>query len=317
MSARAWPLALLVALLVPSPAPGQDRTAPDSGTNALRQQMESLEAHLDRAVARVSVPHAGILMGRVDATRGYRLPGYGILFVLAPRALPGDNTLFVFKGRGAPPHVLPVPAAAPGPQGWEVGEGDPTWEPERVEEIERQVLVLQHVAEAERRAAEEDMERIVHQVRVRLATPAPPEHPASPAPASAPARVQPLPGDAAAPASPGSPSPEELELPETPPWRYWFGTEDSGEPRSPDRVVEEVKGAVIGALEAQAGRVAGLGAEEFVTVAVDFVPGALFASHPRPERTLVVRARQRDLEALAKGALTPTALEKRVEVFEY
>jgi hypothetical protein len=311
MSVRAWPLALLAALLVSSPAPGQDRTVPDSGTNALRQQIESLEAHLDRAVARVSVPHAGILMGRVDATRGYRLPGYGVLFVLAPRALPGDSTLFVFKGRGAPPHALPGPAAGPGPQGWEVGEGDPTWEPERVEEIERQVLVLQHVAEAERRAAEEDMERIVHQVRIRLATPPPPEHPASPAPAPSGGE------DVTAPVPPGSTSPEELELPETPPWRFWFETEDSGEPRSPDKVVEEVKGAVIGTLEAQAGRVAGLGAEEWVTVAVDFVPGALFASHPRPERTLVVRARQRDLERLAKGALAPAELEKRVEVFEY
>jgi hypothetical protein len=106
------------------------------------------------------------------------------------------------------------------------------------------------------------------------------------------------------------------ERPE-PPWKFWFEGETSGEERSPDRVVEDVKSAVIEALDARAGAVVGLRADEFVTVAVDFVPGGFFASHRRPARTLIVRARQRDLEARAAGRLAPEELRSRVEVIEY
>jgi hypothetical protein len=63
--------------------------------------------------------------------------------------------------------------------------------------------------------------------------------------------------------------------------------------------------------------VAGLDADEWVTVAVDFVPGDIFSSHRRPTRTLIVRARQGDLVARAEGALAPEELRERVEVIEY
>jgi hypothetical protein len=73
----------------------------------------------------------------------------------------------------------------------------------------------------------------------------------------------------------------------------------------------------MGALDARAGAAVGLRGDEFVTVAVDFVPGDLFASHRRPTRTLIVRARQRDLEARARGTIAPEELRARVEVIEY
>jgi hypothetical protein len=79
----------------------------------------------------------------------------------------------------------------------------------------------------------------------------------------------------------------------------------------------DVRAALIGALESRSEQIPGLGAEEFVTVAVDFVPGSFFASHARPVKTLVVRARVRDLEAHARGALASTELRRRVEVVEY
>jgi len=265
-----------------------------------RQRIESLEAHLDRAVARVSVPHPGILIGRAETTRGYRLPGYGILFVLTPRALPGDPTVFVLR-RGGPGGTLQVPVPPPDDNDWTASIDDPAWQPEHVEEIERQVLVLQHVAEAERRAAEEDMDRIVRNVRVRL----------SPPPAGT---TAPVASDAAE--SPDEAG-DELELPAAPPWKFWFEAGPPAEERSPEQVVADVKKAVIEALESQAPRVAALRADEFVIVAVDFVPGGLFASHPRPDRTLVVRVRQKDLEACARGAMKPGDLGKRAEVFEY
>ena len=55
------------------------------------------------------MPHAGILLGRSRSSRGYRLPGYGIVFVLTPRALPGDENVFVVRRphghSGGPVHV--------------------------------------------------------------------------------------------------------------------------------------------------------------------------------------------------------------------
>ena len=52
-------------------------------------------------------------------------------------------------------------------------------------------------------------------------------------------------------------------------------------------------------------------------MAVDFVPGGLFAAQARPQKTLVVTARVRDVDARARGAITLEELRRRVEVTEY
>jgi hypothetical protein len=82
-------------------------------------------------------------------------------------------------------------------------------------------------------------------------------------------------------------------------------------------VVEDVRGAVITVLESRGSGIVGLEADEFVTVAVDFVPGGFFASHRRATRTLIVRARQKDLSDHARGRIDSNELRARVEVFEY
>jgi hypothetical protein len=309
MSSRAS-LVLVGALLsAPTAALGQgggkDRSAQNAWVSSGRDELVSFERRLEDAVGRVSVPHAGILLGRTHASRGYRLPGYGVVFVLTPRSLPGEDPVFVMRrhsGRGE----TGVHAEPPGPH-----HGDEAhWVPERVEEFERKVLVLQHQAEARRRAAEEDMDRIVKDIRVRLeledeqgsATRQEQEQNVS-------VRVDsPVPPDQAPPVV------EELR---EPPWKFWLRLETDEERRSPDRIVEDVRSAVVGALDARAGAAAGLRGEEFVTVAVDFVPGDLFASHRQPSRTLIVRARQRDLEAHARGEMAREELHDRVEVIEY
>jgi hypothetical protein len=74
---------------------------------------------------------------------------------------------------------------------------------------------------------------------------------------------------------------------------------------------------VIDALATQGGRLVGLGGDERVTVAVDFVPGGLFAAQARPQRTLVVTARVKDIDGRARGAITAEELRRRVEVAEY
>jgi hypothetical protein len=118
--------------------------------------------------------------------------------------------------------------------------------------------------------------------------------------------------DETAPLPAGGPT-----APPPPPWRFWFETERPKEERTPERVVEDVREAVIEVLESRGAGVVGLEADEFVTVAVDFVPGDFFAAHPRPTRTLIVRARQKDLAARGRGAMAPEELRAKVEVIEY
>ena len=201
-------------------------------------------------------------------------------------------------------------------------------EAEDIEVFERQVLVFQEEAEGARRAAEEDMDRIVHNVRERLAPPpqgAPSSQPAevganSPPAAPPPPALPPVPPLAVAPAASPAlepPMPAEAPMPVPPPWKFWFNAGRPEDTREPERVVADVRGALIGALESQSGQVRGLGPEEFLTVAVDFIPGGLFASRARPAKTLVIRARVRDLQARRQGTLAPAELQRRVEVFEY
>ena len=180
MSPNRTRLALVTTLLALAlPAGAQEKARPE----AAREGIEAVEAQLARAVDRVSLPHAARLLGRAESARGYRLPGYGLVLVLTPRMLPGgEGQVFVLRG-GAPKHRVHVESRRPS-----TGEAEWTVDDEQIQTFERQVLVLQHETEAARRAAEEDMERLVEDVRVRVALPpAPP-----PAPRSAGAPVSPL-----------------------------------------------------------------------------------------------------------------------------
>jgi len=282
-----------------------------------REALEALEAQLDRAVARVSLPRAAHLLGAGSA-RGYRLPGYGIVFVLTPRALPGSED-----------HLLGIV----GPQRMKVrrprAAGSEEIAPE-IDALERQVIVLQQETELTRRAAEEEMDRIVQNVRVRLAPQGetmqvevrtgPQEAPPAPVAVESVPVPPPPPAPVAAPEAPQAalpPAAPEAPLPPPAPWRYWFETRVPHDERPADTVVADVRDALVDALVGQAGRLPGLGPDEFVTVAVDFEAGGLIASHARPERTLVLRARVRDLDARARGAIPPEELRRRLELSEY
>jgi hypothetical protein len=293
-------LALMAALaaVVPPAAAGEKETRrPAAG----REELEAVEAVVARAVDRVSLPHAARLLGRVESARGYRLPGYGVVLVLTPRTLPGDEGhIYVLRGDGPRHRRLRVVTPRP-----TTGEATPAEaDAEDVETLERQVLVLQHETEAARRAAEEEMERIVQDVRVRVASPSEVHVEVAPAPV--------------APEPPSAPAAAAAPLPPTPPpWKFWFETGTPEEKRSPETVIADVRGAVVDALAAEGVGLAGLAGDERVTVTVDFVPGGIFAAQARPERTLVVSVRAKDVEARARGALTPEELRKRVEVTEY
>jgi hypothetical protein len=269
----------------------QERTKPE-----VREGLEALEARLDRAVDRVSLPHAARLLGRGESARAYRLPGYGIVLVLTPRALPGESGHVYFLERSSRPksrkHRLETPL--PGTPATVVVDVE---DDEDVETFERQVLVLQHETETARRAAEEEMERIVQDVRIRIAPPAPPP---------------PL-----TPAAPPAPAPPAAPEAPPPPWKFWFEAGNPSEQRAPEAVIADVRASLVETLTAPAEALIGMAGDERVTVAVDFVPGGLFAPNARPGRTLVLSVRARDVAARARGSISIEELRRRVEVSEY
>ncbi len=280
-------------------AAGASQESAKPAKPAVRHAIEALEAHLDRAVDRVSLPHAARLLGRAESARGYRLPGYGVVLVLTPRALPGEAGRVYFLQGGGPNarRKLRVEAKPAGEPATVVVDAT---EDEGVLTFERQVLVLQRETEAARLAAEEELERIVRDVRVRIA------------PVADAAAAQAPPGAPAPPTPPTLPAP-----PAPPPWKFWFEAGTPSETRAPEAVVADVRTSLVEALMAPGGDVAGLVGHERLTVAVDFVPGGLFAANARPRRTLVVSVRARDLSARARGSITQDELRGRVEVNEY
>jgi len=57
----------------------------------LRGDTETMEALLDKVVRRVSQPSAAPFFGATEAARAYRLQGFGVVFVVPPRALPRSD----------------------------------------------------------------------------------------------------------------------------------------------------------------------------------------------------------------------------------
>jgi hypothetical protein len=79
MNTRPW--SVVSSLLLAAPLAAQT-PAP-----AVREDLEVLGTALERAVAKVSRPTRAVMASR-GVPRGYRLPGYGAMIVLAPRTLP-------------------------------------------------------------------------------------------------------------------------------------------------------------------------------------------------------------------------------------
>jgi hypothetical protein len=313
----------------PAPKPAAEQPAPEQAKDPVRDGLETLEARLDRAVDRVSLPHAARLLGRAEVARGYRLPGYGLVLVLTPRALPGGEGQVYFFG----PHKtrrMRVDKQQKGGSQTVVVNIDDT---DGVETFERQVLVLQQETEAARLAAEQEMDRIAQNVRVKIAPPPPDAAATTPIAAGAPlppdalppspdAPPTPLAPQAApmpqAPGAPGPPPPPVAWPAAPPPWKFWFEVGEPAETRTPETVIADVRASLVDTLlAADAAALGPLGADERVTVAVDFVAGGLFVANARPSRTLLVSVRGRDVAARARGAISAEELRRRVEVSEY
>jgi hypothetical protein len=298
----------LVAVLALLPVPAFAEDAVPS-----REDLERFEWALDRAVRKVSRPSAAPILGGAEACRGYHLNGFGALFVLAPRSLPLHHR----AGPESPtPPAVPDAAALPPPPraGAEKleatrakagGAGQKEGSREDLQALEAQVAALQQAAETAREEAEVALEETSRELHRRLLTstlggPPPLLVLAPPVPTS--------PGEAV-----GS---GQIPPPSVPPWRFWFEREEQEEPRSPERVLLEVRSAVTDVLESH-GPALRLRPEEFVAVVADFLPRSAFATRTRPARTLVVRVRKGELEDRAAGKLASDELRRRIEYSEY
>lgn len=167
-----------------------------------------------------------------------------------------------------------------------------------VRELERQVLAMQEEAERARREAEQRLEQLTHEVRLRM-PPAPPEAPGAPTPPAPPS-----PG--AAPVAPRSPAP----------WAFWFEVEEVSERRTPEATIAAVRQALTRALEHQGPLLTGLPPQEGIVVAVDLVAGEWSGRAPS-RRTLVARVAKKDLDARAAGKLDAADFAKKVQLLEY
>jgi hypothetical protein len=285
--------------------------------------METMEATLDRVVRQVSPASASPFFGATEASRAYHLPGYGTLFVIPPRALPRTGKLMIVRKEGPDGSVVEWTSDSAPDEAMERATSELRNEQQRIEKelevqtrsrsrrsrekelraIEEQVEALQREAQRTRQDAERAFERAVREVQLRLGPPdgvapvAPPVPPAPPAPATQPAPPAPL--------------------PPPPPWRYWFDSENAEDERAPERVVADVKSAVAETLEAQGSRLRFLRPDEFIAVAVAFVPQWGFDGGARPETTLIIRVRKKDLDERGAGKIGPEELRKRFEIVEY
>jgi hypothetical protein len=337
MRQQALTLIAAAALLQPRALLAQSaRPAPD--------ELRLMAGALDAAVLKVSRPAAVAVIGG-PGTRGYLLPGYGVVFVLPPRALAGRRRLAApAQGR----------TGVRGVATWHV-EISPSSAEDRaldrdLQSLELEVESYSREAEETRRHAERVFEQMARQIRVRLApaapsaaapapeassavaasapaspapaaTPeAPPEPPAVPSPPAAPAAEPPaVPSPPAAPAALAPAPPPAPEPPAPPPWRLWLETREPDlKPLAPEQAIAQVRDAVVSVLASRGNELRSLRSGESVAVVVDFAAGGLLPETGAPPlRTLLVRALKKDLDARQEGRLTPEQFRARLDVREY
>jgi hypothetical protein len=176
-------------------------------------------------------------------------------------------------------------------------------EQEMARRMEAQVRELQARMEAVRRDVERARMEAERQVEMRLgAPPVPPDAPA-------------------VPEAPEAPEPDAVSMPfppmaAPPPWQMWFSIEEPADGRTGETIIRDVRAAVTALLEKQGPSLRQLRADEYVAVAVDFLPRTTVAGR-RAQKTMVIKARKRDLDDHRAGRLGADELHRRIEYAEY
>jgi hypothetical protein len=319
-------------------APGAQGAPQGPSPAPARPNLEALARRLESAVAHVG-PSAQALTGGPDTTQGVHVAGLGVVIVLPARALPQQRRLGL-RGRmreqapetspasPAPPRVVALapPAAPPALEQLQRElEQEMAARAQLMEAIRQaqqgddallqralqlQVLAIREQAEAFSIAVERARQRAERELRVQLDT-LQRMSAASPPPAAAPSTLPtPPPAVDAAPAAGPAPPPE-------PPWRAWIGAAQEAAQLN-QAMVEQVREALVSALEAHGAELSGLSPQETVTVAVDFVGTAgPLGMRPRVRGTLVLRALVGDVQARQAGRLGMAEFRQRVQARLY
>lgn len=294
----------------------QSATAQGVPSSNARGELSRFAELLEVAVGQVSRPSPFQVLGPAAGGSGYLLPGYGAIFVLPARMLPGNGGVIVMQDSrpGSQPVISvwrrdgrrlqkPKDDARARPEVPELKDLD-----RDIQQIEGLVDAYSREAELASREAEKALERVAQEIRSRF-----PEMEAPPLPVSAPRPPAPPAAPVAAPVAPRAPAP-----PAAPPWRFWFQADDVDDPRPAARVVSDVQGALIYALETRGAALTLVRPEDFVVVAVDFTArGFPLWAERRAERTLVVKAKKQDLDERRAGRLAAEELRKRIVALEY
>lgn len=299
-------------------------------SNEIRLEIRRFGSVLEAAVRRVSRPSPMQAMGAYPRTRGFMIPGVGLVFVLPARLLPGDNRVLVMRNGQPAVGVIRRDASRDPRTGRVRVELSPLPEKDAldhdIQEFERLAQAYSREAELASQEADRAMDRIAQELRFRFpeaesgsfsftlsvpqAPAAPPVPPAAPTAVAGPGAAAP---PAAAPVAPPPP-----ETPPPPPWRNWFEGDEDDDPRPAERVMADVRGALLQALESHGSAVRLVRPEEHLVIVVDFTarvfPGW---SESRADRTLVFKARKKDLDDRLAGKLSPEDLRKRIEIAEY
>jgi hypothetical protein len=289
-----------------------------------RQEMEIFARALDGSVRQVQRASLGGLLG-AESSRGYHLKGHGAFFVLPPRLLPppGRDRFLVMPGFQVSgewsvelgEEELPPPGEAgsagvrdlSGREGRKKKVGSRPRSPvpeDDLRVLEEQARVLQQEAARSRQEAERMMEDFIREVRQGRTDPV--------TPASTPLPPPPTPPEP--PVAPTAPLPPS---PPPPPWSIWFPSEGGRAAVSADKILEDVRTAVTAVLERQRAPRA-VRPDEFVTVAIDFLPGGFWVGGGlRPVKTVVIRVRRKEMDERQAGKLEADEFRKRVEYQEY
>jgi hypothetical protein len=219
--------------------------------------------------------------------RGYRIAGVGAVFVLPPRAVRSRGVV-VWRQVQRPSRLAP---------------------PDRqLRVVELQAEELQREAARTHAEVERALAAVQREIERRRAAPA------RVAAAEPSAPEAPLPPEA--PPGPLPPPPAVAPLPPAPPWSLWLEAGDLEEQEAAtEAVIGRMRAALVEALAAHAAAI-GLRGDETLAAAIDFVPSLPLGS-ARPDRTLVLRVRKKDLDERRAGRIDADQLKARIEAAEY
>jgi hypothetical protein len=282
-----------------------------------RRELAPIEQALAEAVSRVSVSALPMVGVTEEVCRGYRLPGFGALFVVSPRYVPprvamktqaaGESDVArvdreLSRSIGHMEESLQNASTDKDKQELTDGIGRLRDQQRQLRQrtiaerqIEREILAYEAQVETmhqqalkAQREAEEAMTQMLGHIGM----------------------VQP--GAAADVRS----TAVAMSSHAIPPWVNWVRT-PAEDTRTPDQVLSEVRQALMDVLEKHGADVESLEPDEVVAVAVDFVTtSAADGTHP-PTRTLVLRVPKSVLDAARAGKLASEEARKQYQVAEY